>query len=247
MVRSFLKPIAMPLAQLLMPNLIQRLEQLNDWAQLGIYQTENQELSGAHSEDDRVVFFGDSITEFWDLAATFPGKPYINRGIAGQTTPQMLVRFRPDVISLQPKVVIILSGTNDIAGNTGYMTLDMITNNYRSMADLARANDIHVVFASILPIHDHGTAKQSDFRSPAKIQALNDWLTHYCYACGHLYLDYFSPLIDDNGMLKAELSDDGVHPNQQGYTVMAAFAKAAIQQCAIFYAPIASSRSVSNA
>ncbi|HMY73989.1 MAG TPA: SGNH/GDSL hydrolase family protein, partial [Blastocatellia bacterium] len=160
----------------------------------------------------------------------FPGNPYLNRGISGQTTPQMLVRFRPDVIALKPKVVVILAGTNDIAGNTGPMTLEMIENNYASMAELAKANGIKVVFASVLPIHDYGKNKVSERRSPENILKLNDWLKTYCKTNGHAYLDYFSKTVDDKGMLKADLANDGLHPNAEGYKLMAPLAEAAIQQ-----------------
>ena len=173
---------------------------------------------------------GDSITDGWKLAEYFPGKPYINRGISGQTTPQMLVRFRPDVIALRPRAVVILAGTNDIAGNTGPMTLEMIQNNYASMAELARANGIRVVFSSVLPIHDYGKTKVSERRQPDQILKLNEWLKAYCKAHGHIYLDYFSRVVDDKGMLKAELANDGLHPNAEGYKIMAPLAEAAIQQ-----------------
>jgi lysophospholipase L1-like esterase len=180
--------------------------------------------------ENRVVFFGDSITNFWNLAASFPGQPYINRGISGQTTPQMLLRFRSDVVALKPRVVIILGGTNDLAGNTGPMTLDQIEDNYASMAELAKAHQIRVVFASLLPIHDYSATKVSDGRPLAKIESLNQWLKGYCTANHCLYLDYYSHMLDDRGMLRAELSDDGLHPNANGYHIMARLAARAIQQ-----------------
>jgi len=226
--QTMLKFIKMSIARLIAPNAIRRLKQLNDWAQLHIYQAKNKQLSPVALNEDRIVFFGDSITEFWDLATMFSGKPYVNRGIAGQTTSQLLIRFRPDVIALHPKVVLILAGTNDLAGNTGAMTLEMITGNYASMAELARANDIQVIFASVLPIHDYGSVKQSEFRSPIKIRALNDWLQQYCIQHPHIYLDYYSTLVNDQTMLKAEVSDDGVHPNDQGYRMMTLLAENAI-------------------
>jgi lysophospholipase L1-like esterase len=173
---------------------------------------------------------GDSITDGWKLDEYFTGKPYINRGISGQTTPQMLIRFRPDVLALRPRAVLILAGTNDIAGNTGPMTLDMIEDNYASMADLAKANGIKVIFASVLPIHDYGRTKMSERRAPEQILKLNEWLKGYCKAKGHIYLDYFSKMIDDKGMLKAELANDGLHPNAEGYKIMAPMAESAIQQ-----------------
>lgn len=212
----------------------QRLEQLQrrmqDWPQLNRYKDANTKVPAADKNENRVVFMGDSITDGWKLAEYFPGKPYINRGISGQTTPQMLIRFRPDVIALKPKVVVILAGTNDIAGNTGPMTLEMIENNYASMAELAKANGIKVVFSSVLPIHDYGKTKMSERRSPENILKLNEWLKTYCKANGHTYLDYFSKTVDDKGMLKAELANDGLHPNAEGYKIMAPMAEAAIEQ-----------------
>lgn len=229
-ISTFLKPVAIMAAQRLMPSLIHRLDQLQDWAQLSFYQDENKELLHPTLDENRVVFFGDSITEFWDLLATFSRKPYINRGISGQTTSQMLLRFRSDVISLQPKVVLILGGTNDIAGNTGPMTLEMIENNYASMSDLADANGIRVVFASVLPIHDYDVVKQSELHPPTKIKALNKWLEDYCNRHQLIYLDYYTQLLDSQGMLKAEFSNDGVHPNLQCYQAMAPVAEDAIQK-----------------
>ena len=203
---------------------------MQDWPQLNRYKDANAKLAAPDKSEERVVFMGDSITDVWKLGDYFPGKPYVNRGISGQTTPQMLIRFRPDVIALKPKVVVILAGTNDIAGNTGPMTLEMIENNYASMAELAKANGIKVVFSSVLPIHDYGKSKMSDRRSPENILKLNEWLKSYCKANGHTYLDYFSKTIDDKGMLKAELANDGLHPNAEGYKIMAPMAEAAIQQ-----------------
>jgi lysophospholipase L1-like esterase len=229
-IRAFLKPIAITIARLLIPNLSSRLEQLNDWAQLSIYQSKNSLLVPPDAGEDRVVFFGDSITEFWDLTATFPGKPYINRGISGQTTSQMLIRLRADAISLKPKVILILAGINDIAGNTGRISLEMIEDNLTSISQLAQINSIHVVFASVLPIHDYSPIKQSLVHCPTKIRALNTWLKSYCAEQTHIYLDYYSHMVDSHGMLQTELSDDGVHPNVKGYKVMASLAETAIQQ-----------------
>ncbi len=210
---------------------IEQLRQhLNDWAQLSFYQQANAKLSLPTKHERRIIFFGDSITELWNLITYFQNRPYINRGISGQTTPQMLIRFRPDVIALKPQVVLVLAGTNDIGGNTGPMTLSMIEDNYASIAELAQANHIKVIFASVLPIHDYSSVKQSQGRPPAKIRALNDWLQRYCLDHQHIYLDYYSRMLDQKGMLKAELSDDGLHPNSRGYAVMAPLAEAAIQQ-----------------
>ncbi len=182
--------------------------------------------------ENRVVFFGDSITDIWKLADYFPGKPYINRGIGGQTTPQMLVRFRQDVIDLHPKVVVILAGTNDIAGNTGPMSLQDIEANYASMAELARAHGIAVVFSSVLPVHNYTPAAHDFFaqRSPEKILELNRWLKAYCASNGYVYLDYFNAVVDSKGLLRADLADDGLHPNAAGYKLMAPLAEAAIQK-----------------
>ncbi len=212
----------------------QRLERMErrlvDWPQLNRYRDANAKVPPPTKNENRAAFMGDSITEVWKLAEYFPGKPYINRGIGGQTTPQMLIRFRPDIIALRPKVVVILAGTNDIAWNTGPMTLDMIEDNYASMAELARANGIKVVFASVLPIHDYGKTKQSERRPPDQIIKLNQWLKNYCTANGHVYLDYYSKMVDEKDMLKADLANDGLHPNAEGYRMMAPLAEAAIQQ-----------------
>lgn len=203
---------------------------MKDWPGLNRYKDANAKVPAPEKNENRVVFMGDSITDGWKLAEYFPKKPYINRGISGQTTPQMLIRFRPDVIELKPKAVVILAGTNDIAGNTGPMTIEMITANYASMAELAKANGIKVVFSSVLPIHDYGRTKVSERRSPENILKLNDWLKAYCKANGHTYLDYFAKTVDEKGMLKAELAGDGLHPNAEGYKLMVPLAEAAIQQ-----------------
>ena len=218
-------------AEALQKRLDQMQKRLNDWPQLGRYHEANEKLSPPATSEDRVVFLGDSITDGWKLVEYFPGKPYVNRGISGQTTPQMLIRFRPDVIALKPKVMVLLAGTNDIASNTGPMTVEMIEDNYASMAELARANGIKVVFASVLPIHDYNPSrKQSERRPPEKILQLNEWLKSYCAANGHTYLDYFSKVVDDKGMLKADLAADGLHPNADGYKLMAPLAEAAINE-----------------
>jgi lysophospholipase L1-like esterase len=202
----------------------------DDFGQLGRYRDANASLKPPASGENRVVFFGDSITDMWSLEDYFPGKPYLNRGIGGQTTPQMLVRFRQDVIDLHPRAVVILVGTNDIAGNTGPMRLEDIEANYASLAELARANHIAVVFSSVLPVHNY-TPKSQDFfaqRPPEKVLALNRWLGDYCAANGLVYLDYFTALVDDKGLLKRDLAEDGLHPNVAGYKIMAPLAEAAI-------------------
>ncbi len=205
---------------------------MDDFGQMARYREANSQLKPAAPTENRVVFFGDgdSITDMWKLEEYFPGKPYINRGIGGQTTPQMLVRFRQDVIDLQPKVVVILAGTNDIAGNTGPMRREDIEKNYASMAELAHAHDVRVVFASLLPVHNYAPAAKEFFeqRHPHEILELNSWLEDYCAANGLVYLDYFERMVDDTGLLKRELADDGLHPNKAGYAVMAPLAEAAI-------------------
>ena len=179
-------------------------------------------------------FLGDSITDGWKLATYFPSKPYINWGISGQTTPQMLIRFRPDVIALKPQVVVILAGTNDIAGNTGSMSLEAIEANLTSMFELARANNIRVVIASVLPVSDYGKNRESKpiiqttRRPPEKIKALNEWAKKYAAENGLTYLDYFSATVDEKGFLKEELSNDGLHPNDKGYVVMQPLVEQAI-------------------
>jgi lysophospholipase L1-like esterase len=202
----------------------------DDYGQLARYRDANAALEPPAPGENRVVFFGDSITESWTLGDYFPGKPYLNRGIGGQTTPQMLVRFRQDVINLHPKVVVILSGTNDIAGNTGPMRLEDIEADYASLAELARASHIAVVYSSVLPVHNY-TPKSQDFfaqRPTAKILALNRWLKDYCAANHLVYLDYFTGMADDKGLLKRELAEDGLHPNPAGFKIMAPLAEAAI-------------------
>ncbi|MDX6496776.1 MAG: hypothetical protein QOG23_36 [Blastocatellia bacterium] len=210
---------------------------LKDWPALARYHEANSKTAAPSSNEARVVFMGDSITDSWqspNYGGFFPGKPYVDRGIGGQTTPQMLIRFRPDVIALQPKVVVILAGTNDIAGNTGPMTLPAIEDNLISMFDLAQANGIRVVFASLLPISDYEKAKdgqpiiRSKQRPPEQITALNAWMKTYAAAHGSIYLDYFSAMADDKGFLKEELTEDGLHPNRKGYDIMAPLAEQAI-------------------
>lgn len=217
---------------------VTRLEsRLSDWPALARYREDNTRLAPAAKGEARVVFMGDSITDLWDnpgYGAFFPGKPYVNRGISGQTTPQMLIRFRPDVIALQPKVVVILAGTNDIAGNTGPMTMDAIEANLASMADLARANNIRVVLASLLPVSDYEKNKdgqpiiQTKRRPPEQIKTLNAWIKEYAAKNGHTYLDYYSAMVDEKGFLKDELSNDGLHANDKGYAVMGPLAEQAI-------------------
>jgi len=205
---------------------------LADWPQLARYRADNAALGPVGQGEQRVVFYGDSITDGWgrrpDTGDFFPGKPYVNRGISGQTTPQMVVRFRQDVINLRPAAVVILAGTNDVAGNTGPMTPEMTEDNFRSMVDLAKANGIRVIIASITPAADYPWRKGL---APApKIRALNDWLKGYCVNHSVTYLDYYSAMVDENGGMKPGISFDGVHPNAKGYTIMAPLAQAAIDK-----------------
>jgi lysophospholipase L1-like esterase len=205
---------------------------MNDFGELGRYRRANARLAPPAAGEDRVVFLGDSITDAWRLDTSFPGKPYINRGIGGQTTAQMLVRFRQDVIALRPKVVIILAGTNDIAGNTGPTSIEDIEANFTSMLELARVHGIAVVLSSIVPVHGYTPESDLTFplRPPEKIAELNRWLKNTCAAGGHVYLDYFTAMIDDKGFLKLGLGQDGLHPNQSGYAIMTPLAAAAIEK-----------------
>lgn len=204
---------------------------MNDWGELERYRLANETVRSA-SDPERVVFFGDSITDGWALGTYFPDKHYINRGISGQTTPQMLVRFRQDVISLEPRVVVILAGVNDIAGNTGPMELADIESNYASMAELAKAHNIRVVLSSVLPVHNYSAASKDFFplRPTGQILKLNRWLESYCEENNCIYLDYFTQMVDQRGLLKKQLSDDGLHPNAAGYAVMAPLATSAIER-----------------
>jgi lysophospholipase L1-like esterase len=228
-------------------------DQLQDWNQLSRYYTENAELKKLPADPKRVVFIGDSITELWNLAESFPGAPYVNRGISGQTTPQMLVRMFPDVIALKPAAVVILAGTNDISKATGVATAEMVEHNIQAMAQLAAANGIKVVLASILPTDDTpvrppATAtmgrmgpqqpagvripprpKNSEMRPPTDILKLNAWMREYARNAGFTYLDYYTATVDADGMLRDGLSNDGVHPTPAGYAVMAPLVEAALK------------------
>lgn len=214
---------------------------LRDWANLNRYRDQNKAVVKSD-----VVFMGDSITDawpqprFWPTAdgkpgAFFGGKPYTGRGISAQTTPQMLIRMRPDVVALRPRAVVILAGTNDIAGNTGPMTDEEIAGNIASMCEIAVANGIKVVLSSILPTSNYHQganqpAPQTVLRPLARIRKLNDWMKQYAAEKGHVYLDYFTAMVDAQGMLKAEFSTDDLHPNTEGYAVMAPLAQAAIDR-----------------
>ena len=206
----------------------------NDFANLARYRDANSKVAPPSKDEQRVVFMGDSITDGWKLDQYFPGKPFINRGISGQTTPQMLLRFRPDVIDLKPRVVVILAGTNDLAGNTGPMTLDAIEGNIASMAELARVNGINVVLSSVLPVSDYNKDKSGKTiirtiqRPPAQILELNRWMKTFAAERGLVYLDYFTATVDDKGFFREELANDGLHPNAKGYEIMKPLADDAI-------------------
>jgi lysophospholipase L1-like esterase len=201
---------------------------LFDFGQLARFKDDNAQLPPPAPGENRVVFMGDSITQGWKLDQSFPGKPYVNRGIGGQTTPQMVVRFRQDVIDLKPKVVVILAGINDIAGNTGPMTLEQTEGNIASMAELAKANGIRVVLCSVLPAYDFPWAPGL---APApKVVAVNAWMKQYAADKGDVYVDYYSAMSDDRGGLPPTLSKDGVHPLPPGYAIMAPLASAGIEK-----------------
>ena len=217
-------------------NLMRNDARNRDWANLARYRDANRKLGPPAPGEPRVVFMGDSITDAWPqprFGEFFTRKPsYIGRGISGQTTPQMLVRFRPDVIDLKPAVVVILAGINDIAGNTGPMTNEEIQGNLASMAELAKVHGIRVVLSSIQPVSNYHTAAnaapQTDTRPMERIRAINAWIKEYAAAEGHVFLDYFSAMVDDKGLLRAELSSDDLHPNPKGYALMAPLAEEAI-------------------
>ena len=227
-------------------------DQLQDWNQIGRYHQANEELMKQPTDPKRVVFMGDSITDFWRLDQYFPGKPYVDRGISGQTTPQMLVRMYPDVIDLKPAAMIVLAGTNDIARNTGPMTAELIEENIMAMTELAQHHGMKVILCSVLPVSDYPflkqqsagsvatpagpgrgpipRAKMTDGRPPADIVKLNSWMKEYAARVNATYADYFTPLVDEKGWLKDGVSDDGLHPNAEGYKIMAPIAAAAIEK-----------------
>lgn len=201
-----------------------------DWPNFNRFRESNAKLGLPAADEKRVVFMGNSITEGWIRTSPefFSGRPYINRGISGQTTPQMLVRFRADVVNLKPKVVVILAGTNDIAGNTGPSTLEMIEDNLASMADLAQANGIEVVLSSVLPAFDYPWKR--GLKPWEKILKLNTWIKDYAAKHNCIYLDYYSAMVDERPGLKANLGNDGVHPNKLGYSIMEPLAEKAIAE-----------------
>jgi len=211
----------------------------SDFAGFYRYAGANAALAAPKPGEDRVVFFGDSITDNWskpEYGGFFPGRPYVNRGIGGQTTAQMLLRFRADVLELSPRAVVLLAGTNDIAGNAGPVTPSQIQDNLASMAELARLHGVRVVLASLLPVSDDKLdangqpVTRTRQRPPATLRELNAWVSGYAAQNGHVYLDYFSATADASGLLRPELNDDGLHPNAKGYAVMAPLAEKAIAE-----------------
>ena len=226
-------------------------DQLQDWNQLGRYHQANQQLKQLGPAPGRVVFMGDSITDGWNLAESYPGKPYVNRGISGQVTAQMLVRMYPDVIDLKPAAMVVLAGTNDIARNNGPVTLTMIEENIMAMTELAQLHGIKVLLSSVMPISDYPYLRQqsgppapvvpggrgapprqkmTDGRPPSDILKLNAWLKDYAAKVNATYVDYFSAMVDDQGWLKEGISADGLHPNAEGYKIMTAVLSAALQK-----------------
>ena len=204
--------------------------QAQDWANLKRFQEENAKLAPASANENRVVFMGNSITEGWKRASPefFSTKPYVNRGISGQTAPQMLIRFHQDVVNLKPKVVVMLCGINDIAGNTGPSTLEMIEDNIAAMAEIAKANKIRVVLSSVLPAFDFPWKPNME---PAnKVIALNAWIKEYASKNGLTYVDYFTPMKDERNGLPKSLANDGIHPTKEGYAIMEPLVEKAIAQ-----------------
>ena len=235
-----------PRANCCLPGVAKTLaDQLQDWNQLGQFHAANMELRNQPADPNRVVFMGDSITIGWNLATYFPGKPYVNRGISGQTTPQMLVRMYPDVIDLQPAAMVVLAGTNDVAHNTGPTTAEMIEENLMAMTELAQVHGIKVILCSVTPVSDYPflsapqnqpggrgmiRARQTDQRPPADILKLNAWMKDYAAKSGAIYADYFTALVDEKGWLKESISADGLHPNAEGYKLMVPVVEAALQK-----------------
>ncbi len=204
--------------------------ELEDWNQLGRYHKDDLRLEAEPRVPGRVVFLGDSITDIWNLKKFFPGKPYVNRGISGQTTSQMLVRMFPDVIDLQPAAVIVLAGTNDIARNTGPETAKMVEENLEAITELAQVHHIKVILCSLTPVSDYTEHPQTQNRPPAQILQLNAWIKAYAARAHATFADYYSALVDSKGMLKNGYSNDGLHPNDRGFALLAPVAEAAIEK-----------------
>ncbi|MCB0730631.1 MAG: SGNH/GDSL hydrolase family protein [Ignavibacteriae bacterium] len=201
-----------------------------DWANLNRFKDDNKKVGQPSPYENRIVFMGNSITQGWieQRPQFFSDKPFINRGISGQTTPQMLLRFRQDVVDLNPKVVVILAGTNDIAGNTGPSTLEMILDNLKSMSEISKANGIKVILCSVLPAFDYPWRPGQNPNE--KIPQLNKMIENYCIENELIYLDYFSAMVDERNGLPEKYSGDGVHPNSEGYKVMEPLVENAIEK-----------------
>jgi lysophospholipase L1-like esterase len=228
---QFMKEFKLPPAKCCLPVAAAQLAaQLQDWNQLGRYHADDVRLQNEGPVPGRVVFLGDSITDGWDLAKYFPGRPYINRGIGGQTTMQMLVRMHPDVIDLQPAAFILLAGTNDIAGNTGPETLKMVEDNIRAICELAESHNIKIILCLLTPVSDYTKAKQTERRPPEDIVNLNHWIESFAPDVHAEVADYYSAIVDDKGMLREGYSEDGLHPNARGYELLAPVAEAAIER-----------------
>lgn len=205
-------------------------DQLQDWNQLGRYHTANETLRKDAAPAGLVVFYGDSITDGWKLDQYFPGKSYVNRGIGGQTTAQMLVRMFPDVINLKPAAMILLAGTNDIARNNGPQTFEQITQNIQAISELAHGHGIKVILSAVMPVSDYTARKQLARRPAADILKLNAWIKEYAGRSGFVYCDYYAATVDEKGLLKDGFSGDGLHPNPKGYELMVPYAEAAIKK-----------------
>jgi len=224
------QPPAGPAGPAPMPPMLEPVARLiNDYGNLRRYAADNAKVQPPAAGEERVVFMGDSITDFWGRRGGqfFPGKPYLNRGISGQVTSQMLLRFHQDVVVLKPRAAVILAGTNDIGGNLGPTPLEVTEDNLAAMTEMARANNIKVVLAALQPVCDYHRP-QTQTRPPEKIVALNRWIKEYADKNGLVYLDYYSATVDDKGMFRTELTDDGLHPNAAGYDVMMPLAAQAI-------------------
>lgn len=215
-----------PFRAKLVPSLMQ------DFGERYLYAPANAALPLPAAQEKRVVFIGDSITDRWNLQRSFPGKPYVNRGIGSQVTSQLLLRFHQDVVALKPAAVVILAGINDVQGFLQQETPAQIETNWEAMADLANAHGIAVVFGSLLPVNNYGDKAQDVVkeRNPALLVTLNTWLRSFCARRGYAFADYHSAMIDSRGLMAARFTEDGVHPLENGYAVMAPIAQHAIDQ-----------------
>jgi lysophospholipase L1-like esterase len=205
---------------------------MEDFGEQYIYADLDARLPPPAPGEKRVVFLGDSITDLWNLAAYFPGRPYVNRGIGGEVTPQLVARFHADVIALKPAAVVILAGVNDVTGVLQVETPAQIEANYEAMAEMAHAHGVKVIFASILPVNNYtpNAATVLTDRKPALLRELNQWLKAYAQRHGDGYIDYYSAMIDAHGLARAGLVKDGIHPTPEGYQIMAPIAEAEIRR-----------------